>query len=103
MNLDHLVANADTSLPVIYKQGIILFLNLLSLLRVLPSWKFYKRLKRKVGRNGHLGIQLRVRRMDTDRSMDLVSHSFSKRLFHCSPLRRFVLISTFYSQMNDFP
>lgn len=48
------MANTDISLPVIYKQGIILFRNLLSLLRVLPSWKFYKWLKRKVGRIGHL-------------------------------------------------
>ena len=57
-------ANTDISPPVIYKHGIILFRSLFSLLRVLPSWKFYKRLKRKVGgvnRNGHLGIQLRVR------------------------------------------
>ena len=61
MNFDHRVANTDISPPVIYKHGIILFRSLFSLLRVLPSWKFYKRLKRRVGRNGHLGIQLRVR------------------------------------------
>ena len=57
-------ATADISPPVIYKHGIILFRSVFSLLRVLPSWKFYKRLKRKIGgvnRNGHLGIQLRVR------------------------------------------
>jgi autophagy-related protein 13 len=68
--------NTDISPPVIYKHGIILFRSLFSLLRVLPSWKFYKRLKRKVGgvnRNGHLGIQLRVRPsgggVETDRSI----------------------------------
>ncbi|PPQ78451.1 hypothetical protein CVT25_011846 [Psilocybe cyanescens] len=57
-------ANTDVALPIIYKQGIILFRSVFSLLRVLPAWKFYKRLKRKVGgvnRNGHLGIRLRVR------------------------------------------
>uniref|UniRef100_A0A8H7XL66 Autophagy-related protein 13 n=1 Tax=Psilocybe cubensis TaxID=181762 RepID=A0A8H7XL66_PSICU len=56
--------NTDVALPIIYKQGIILFRSVFSLLRVLPVWKFYKRLKRKVGginRNGHLGIKVRVR------------------------------------------
>jgi autophagy-related protein 13 len=78
MNLHHrtgLDADADISPPVIYKHGIILFRSVFSLLRVLPSWKFYKRLKRKIGgvnRNGHLGIQLRVRSCgstETDRNI----------------------------------
>ena len=60
MNFHHRGSfDADISPPVIYKHGIILFRSVFSLLRVLPSWKFYKRLKR--GRNGNLGIQLRVR------------------------------------------
>jgi autophagy-related protein 13 len=49
MNLDHRVANTNISPPVIYKHGIILFRNVFSLLWVLPSWKFYKHLKRRVG------------------------------------------------------
>ena len=72
MNLHHrgsLDPNTDISPPVIYKHGIILFRSLFSLLRVLPSWKFYKRLKRRAGSNGHLGIQLRVRGLKTDRSI----------------------------------
>ena len=61
----------DISPPVIYKHGIILFRSLFSLLRVLPLWKFYKRLKkRRVDRNGHLGIQLRVRPSGGGMEMD---------------------------------
>jgi autophagy-related protein 13 len=73
MNVDHRVPSMDISPPVTYKHGIILFCSSFSLLRVLPSWKFYKRLKRRVGRNGHLCIQSRVRPsgggVETDRSI----------------------------------
>ncbi|PPQ96946.1 hypothetical protein CVT26_005965, partial [Gymnopilus dilepis] len=34
------------------KHGIVLFRSVFSLLRVLPAWKAYKRLKRRIGRNG---------------------------------------------------
>ncbi|TFK37873.1 autophagy-related protein 13-domain-containing protein [Crucibulum laeve] len=67
--------DVDVALPTIYKHGIPLFRSLFSLLRVLPAWKLYKRLKRRTGgvvRNGHLGIQLRVRSSfdsDTDNSI----------------------------------
>jgi autophagy-related protein 13 len=46
----------DVALPTIYKHGIPLFRSLYSLLRVLPAWKLYKRLKRRTG----LSIELRV-------------------------------------------
>lgn len=55
------------ALPTIYKHGIPLFRSLYSLLRVLPVWKLYKRLKRRTGgvnRNGHLGISLRVKPLE---------------------------------------
>ncbi|KAJ2920696.1 hypothetical protein H1R20_g16397, partial [Candolleomyces eurysporus] len=39
----------DVALPTIYKHGIPLFRSLYSLLRVLPTWKLYKRLKRRIG------------------------------------------------------
>jgi autophagy-related protein 13 len=48
----------------IYKHGITLFRSLFSLLRILPTWKLYKRLRRRTGggnRNANLGIRLRVR------------------------------------------
>ncbi|PPQ70080.1 hypothetical protein CVT26_013414 [Gymnopilus dilepis] len=51
---------ADVALPIIYKHGIVLFRSVFSLLRVLPAWKAYKRLKRRIGRNG-LAIRVRVR------------------------------------------
>lgn len=57
-------ADVDVALPTIYKHGIVLFRSLYSLLRVLPTWKFYKRLRRRTGgvnRNGNLAIHLRVR------------------------------------------
>jgi autophagy-related protein 13 len=46
-----------------YKHGISLFRSLFTLLRVLPSWKLFKRLRRRTGgsnRNGSLSILLRV-------------------------------------------
>lgn len=55
------------ALPTIYKHGIPLFRSLYSLLRVLPVWTLYKRLKRRTGgvnRNGHLGISLRVKPLE---------------------------------------
>ena len=71
MNLPHRggLDDADISPPVIFKHGIIIFRSLFSPLRVLPSWKFYKRLKRRASRNGHLGIQLRVRGVELGRSI----------------------------------
>ncbi|EAU86589.2 hypothetical protein CC1G_07785 [Coprinopsis cinerea okayama7 len=51
----------DVALPTIYKHGIPLFRSLFTLLRVLPTWKLYKRLKRRTGGPQHLSIQLRVR------------------------------------------
>jgi hypothetical protein len=59
----------DMALPTIYKHGIVLFRSLFSLLRILPAWKLYKRLKRRTGginRNGKLSIQLRVRPQGED-------------------------------------
>jgi autophagy-related protein 13 len=53
----------DVAPPTIYKHGIPLFRSLYSLLRILPTWKLYKRLRRRMGgtnRNGNLSIQLRV-------------------------------------------
>ncbi|KAF9531461.1 autophagy-related protein 13-domain-containing protein [Crepidotus variabilis] len=58
---EHLSVNADTALPIIYKHGIILFRSIFSLLRILPTWKFYKRLRRRTGKNGGLSIQLHIK------------------------------------------
>jgi hypothetical protein len=82
MKLDHRAANIDISPPVTYKHGIILFRSLFSLLRVPPLWKFCKRIKKGWQEwtpwynceSGHLVEAWRV-------YVDLVSHSFSKRLF----------------------
>ncbi|KAF8900759.1 autophagy-related protein 13-domain-containing protein [Gymnopilus junonius] len=62
-NQNHRDTNTDVALPIIYKHGIVLFRSVFSLLRVLPAWKFYKRLKRRLGgvNRNHLAIKLRVR------------------------------------------
>ena len=55
----------DLAPSTIYKHGIGLFRSLYTLLRVLPTWKLHKRLRRRtisgMHRNGHLSIELRVR------------------------------------------
>ncbi|KAF6743482.1 autophagy-related protein 13-domain-containing protein [Ephemerocybe angulata] len=73
-------ASIDVALPTIYKHGIPLFRSLFSLLRVLPAWKLYKRLKRRIGGGGwnsssrHLGIELRVRpTRETARPSDILT------------------------------
>ncbi|KAH7929215.1 hypothetical protein BV22DRAFT_1003358 [Leucogyrophana mollusca] len=57
----------DVAPSTIYKHGIPLFRSLYSLLRILPSWKLFKKLRRRTAgayRNGNLSIQLRVKGMD---------------------------------------
>ncbi|KAE9399269.1 hypothetical protein BT96DRAFT_939518 [Gymnopus androsaceus JB14] len=50
-------SDADVALSTIYKHGIPLFRSLYSLLRILPTWKLAKRLRR----SGGLAVQVRVR------------------------------------------
>lgn len=47
----------------IYKHGIPLFRSLYSLLRILPSWKLFRKLRRRngLGRNLNLTMQLRLK------------------------------------------
>ncbi|KAI0002459.1 autophagy-related protein 13-domain-containing protein [Russula compacta] len=57
--------DADLGLSTVYKHGIGLFRSIYTLLRVLPTWKLHKRLRRRVAvpsnRNANLNIELRVR------------------------------------------
>lgn len=61
-------SDADVVAPsTIYKHGIPLFRSIYSLLRILPSWKLYKKLRRRTSnayRNGNLSIHLRVKGLD---------------------------------------
>lgn len=60
--------NMDIALPIIYKHGIILFRSVYSLLRILPAWKFYRRLRRWTSggnRHGNFSILLRVKPLDS--------------------------------------
>jgi autophagy-related protein 13 len=45
-------SSGEVSLPTIYKHGIPLFRSLYSLLRVLPAWRMFKRLRRRPGMTG---------------------------------------------------
>ncbi|KAF7969472.1 hypothetical protein HWV62_27261 [Athelia sp. TMB] len=53
-------SEGDVAPSTIYKHGIPLFRSLFTLLRVLPTWRLFKRLRRGA-RNANLGIQIRVR------------------------------------------
>lgn len=56
-------AAADVTPATVYKHAIAVFRSLYTLLRVLPAWRLVKRLQRRAGgagRNGQLGIALRV-------------------------------------------
>ncbi|KAG1803998.1 autophagy-related protein 13-domain-containing protein [Suillus subaureus] len=61
-------SDADSVAPsTIYKHGIPLFRSIYSLLRILPSWKLYKKLRRRTSnayRNGNLSIHLRVKGLE---------------------------------------
>ncbi|KAI9512003.1 autophagy-related protein 13-domain-containing protein [Russula earlei] len=62
---DGSAGDADLGLSTVYKHGIGLFRSIYSLLRVLPTWKLHKRLRRRgavpSNRNANLNIELRVR------------------------------------------
>lgn len=91
------LTNIVAALPTIYKHGIPLFRSLYSLLRVLPVWKLFKRLKRRTGgvnRNGHLGISLRVRPVEETNEM---GSALGILAFGGFSLHSDVLLSIFYS------
>ncbi|KIL54257.1 hypothetical protein M378DRAFT_857181, partial [Amanita muscaria Koide BX008] len=48
----------DVALPTIYKHAIPLFRSLYSLLRILPTWKLFKKLRRRTNSAAQFGIQL---------------------------------------------
>ncbi|KAG1738012.1 hypothetical protein EDB19DRAFT_1909457 [Suillus lakei] len=48
----------------IYKNGIPLFRNIYSLLRILPSWKLYKNLRRRTSNASKPSIHLRIKGLD---------------------------------------
>ncbi|KAG6371055.1 autophagy-related protein 13-domain-containing protein [Boletus reticuloceps] len=65
----HSVEPGDVAPSTIYKHGIPLFRSLFSLLRILPSWKLFRKLRRRMStpyRNGNLTIQLRIKSLKND-------------------------------------
>ncbi|KII85697.1 hypothetical protein PLICRDRAFT_45046 [Plicaturopsis crispa FD-325 SS-3] len=65
-------AHDQVAPPTIYKNGIPFFRSLFTLLRILPAWKLFKRLRRRT--NANFAIQLAVRgAQDADRVLELDS------------------------------
>ncbi|KAI5120072.1 hypothetical protein M0805_002633 [Coniferiporia weirii] len=61
----------EVTLATVYKHTMAVFRSLYTLLRVLPTWRVCKRLRRRPGastRNGNLGVVLRVRVRNGDAS-----------------------------------
>ena len=74
-------SDTDFGLSTVYKHGIGLFRSIYTLLRVLPTWKLHKRLRRRLvvptNRNAILNVELRVRgSQDQDGVL-----GFGKRLY----------------------
>lgn len=68
-------SRTDIAPPTIYKHGISLFRSIFTLLRLLPSWKLARRLRRRPGgnRNGNFTIRLQVGGLtDGSGSMDSI-------------------------------
>lgn len=63
--------SSDVTLPSVYKHSISVFRSLYTLLRVLPAWKLCKRLRKKLGGNSSLSIDLRVRFGDVEEDPNL--------------------------------
>ncbi|KAI0916135.1 hypothetical protein AcW1_010009 [Taiwanofungus camphoratus] len=63
---------ADVAPSTMYKHGIPLFRSIFTLLRILPSWKLARRLRRRTGgtRNGSFNIQLHVQSTDENGRSD---------------------------------
>lgn len=54
-------STSEVELPQVYKQSIALFRSLYTLLRTLPAWKLYQRLRRRGAGFGMLGMDVKVR------------------------------------------
>ncbi|KAJ3507799.1 hypothetical protein NLJ89_g6097 [Agrocybe chaxingu] len=80
----HANVHTDVALPIIYKHGIVLFRSIFSLLRILPAWKFFKRLKRS--RNGNLAIRLRVKPLVNVDDAGILGFGASPSPTHAQPL-----------------
>ncbi|KAG8871300.1 hypothetical protein FRB97_008819 [Tulasnella sp. 331] len=67
----------DVELPTVYKQSIALFRSVYSLLRVLPTWKLRRQLRRRTrtGLGGGMSLELRVEVPSTESSRGSSSSS----------------------------
>ncbi|KAG5715672.1 Autophagy-related protein 13 [Termitomyces sp. T112] len=85
---------ADVPLATIYKHCILLFRSLFTLLRVLPAWKLYKRLRRRVA---SLGITLRVRSGNDSDVLSLTNAESRTHTFPAlpHPMGSFTLSTTY--------
>lgn len=94
----HSVEPGDVAPSTIYKHGIPLFRSLFSLLRILPSWKLFRKLRRRMStpyRNGNLTIQLRIKALE-DYPTNILDFGKS-HVRHPNPRSHEVLMSAFAS------
>jgi uncharacterized membrane protein YgcG len=77
-------AGGEVAPSTIYKHGITLFRSLFSLLRILPAWKLFKRLRRG-NRSAGLGIRLRVRGVEGDHIHEHGILGFGKSMLNIYP------------------
>lgn len=57
-------SNYGVTPPIVYRHGMVLFRSIYTLLRTLPAWSLYKRIRRRTGglaRTGALSVSLRLR------------------------------------------
>lgn len=57
---ENMLASGSVELPQVYKQAISLFRSIYTLLRILPSWKLQRRLRRNRGSSSSTNLSIEV-------------------------------------------
>ncbi|EME89296.1 uncharacterized protein MYCFIDRAFT_18060, partial [Pseudocercospora fijiensis CIRAD86] len=58
---NHTTSELNDALPNVYKKGVVLFRSLYSFARLLPAWKFYRKLTRQPGSHQALRLRFRIK------------------------------------------
>ncbi|KAJ3486366.1 hypothetical protein NLI96_g4280 [Meripilus lineatus] len=90
----------DVTLATTYKHGIALFRSIFTLLRILPSWKLARRLRRRPGgnRNGGFTIRLRV-----ENATDGHNAQDNNILGFATPVHNLVSLPTDFHEFSPLP
>ncbi|KXN81971.1 Autophagy-related protein 13 [Leucoagaricus sp. SymC.cos] len=92
------VENAGVTPPPIYKHGMALFRSIYTLLRTLPTWALYKRIRRRSSRAGSFSISLRLRPPSSPHPS--LYNATNTLEFHQNPIATLAPIPTL---TQDFP